>query len=288
MNINIMPEGDGDNPRCRAHPRLLPPDRLGTSHGTLAAFYAAIRPSSPSAPPPPRSGRKAYSLCVTTSTPTSRILLGRKHRGFGAGLLNSFGGKVEPGETPAAGAARELREEANVTVPVEVMARASVGTLRFTFDRPEEMEMVVHLFRVDLVDLADAAADLEERPLATAAVDLSRIQGCEEITPQWFSLLDVPFDSMFADDSVWLPILLAANRHVKFDGWFHFDAAVEDLTCLHHHLAMKEGNEDARTPIVKPFGLEKRLFHELHNNRIHSPSIKEFKESWAFAKVSCP
>lgn len=38
-----------------------------------------------------------------------RLLLGRKLRGFGEGYLNGFGGKVEPGETIEAAAAREVR-----------------------------------------------------------------------------------------------------------------------------------------------------------------------------------
>jgi len=33
------------------------------------------------------------------------------------------------------------------------------------------------------------------------------------------------------------------------------------------------------------FTLEQRLFHALHTNNIHSPSIKEFKENWAMANA---
>ena len=33
------------------------------------------------------------------------------------------------------------------------------------------------------------------------------------------------------------------------------------------------------------FTMEKRLFHALHDNQIHSPSLKEFNESWAFMKA---
>jgi hypothetical protein len=39
----------------------------------------------------------------------NKLLLGFKKRGFGAGLYNGFGGKVEPGETPAQAARRELQ-----------------------------------------------------------------------------------------------------------------------------------------------------------------------------------
>lgn len=37
---------------------------------------------------------------------STRILLGLKKRGFGQGLWNGFGGKVQPGETIEAGAVR--------------------------------------------------------------------------------------------------------------------------------------------------------------------------------------
>ena len=40
------------------------------------------------------------------------MLLGQKKRGFGEGYYNGFGGKVEPGETVAQAAAREVRSAA--------------------------------------------------------------------------------------------------------------------------------------------------------------------------------
>lgn len=39
----------------------------------------------------------------------SQLLLGYKKRGIGQGLFNGFGGKVEPGETSAQAALRELK-----------------------------------------------------------------------------------------------------------------------------------------------------------------------------------
>ncbi|XP_062359656.1 oxidized purine nucleoside triphosphate hydrolase isoform X2 [Cinclus cinclus] len=46
----------------------------------------------------------------------SRVLLGMKKRGFGAGLWNGFGGKVQPGESIEEAARRELLEESGLTV----------------------------------------------------------------------------------------------------------------------------------------------------------------------------
>lgn len=40
-----------------------------------------------------------------------RVLLGLKKKGFGQGYYNGFGGKVEPGETIAEAAHREVRQD---------------------------------------------------------------------------------------------------------------------------------------------------------------------------------
>jgi 8-oxo-dGTP pyrophosphatase MutT (NUDIX family) len=45
-----------------------------------------------------------------------QVLLGRKQRGFGTGMIIGLGGKARPGESDAACAVRELHEEAG-TVP---------------------------------------------------------------------------------------------------------------------------------------------------------------------------
>mmetsp|Transcript_18236 Transcript_18236/g.44057 ORF Transcript_18236/g.44057 Transcript_18236/m.44057 type:complete len:389 (+) Transcript_18236:328-1494(+) len=37
--------------------------------------------------------------------------------------------------------------------------------------------------------------------------------------------------------------------------------------------------------LSKPYTLEQRLFHAIHGKRIQSPSVKEFKECWAFCNV---
>ena len=324
-----------DDDISSVYPLILPPSRLGKSHASLRSFLKAAYNydnESGGSPddddssdanlqhvtlPKPRAGRKSYSLVVVTHNSSdasqSRILLGRKHRGFGRGLYNSFGGKIDQDESPAEGAVRELIEEANIAVPLDVMERGEVGTLCFTFEDQPDFEMVVHLYRIELVDSSGssdgrkngvvAPSKQEELchaassgSLSTAAADLSKIRGCEEITPQWFEMpQSVPFDNMFADDSIWMPLLLRARRHLRFDGYFHFDAAVEHLTCLDYHIDLKN-DADGRSSIdadaatggggggARGYTLEKRLFHQLHDNTIHSPSIKEFKECWAFAK----
>ena len=69
-----------------------------------------------------------------------KVLLGYKKRGFGEGLWNGFGGKVEPGETPTEGA-RELREEACI----DATDATERGVVTFVYDdKPRPMQ--VHIF----------------------------------------------------------------------------------------------------------------------------------------------
>lgn len=67
-----------------------------------------------------------------------QVLLGLKKRGFGMGKWNGFGGKVEPTDASiAAAAAREVQEEANVTVQPEHLQPR--GVLLFSFEEGKEV-----------------------------------------------------------------------------------------------------------------------------------------------------
>lgn len=123
-----------------------------------------------------------------------RILLGMKKRGFGAGKWNGFGGKVEPGETIARAAERELLEECGIRADMEM-----VGILELeTEGEPTIVRM--HIFRAD---------SWEGEPRES-----------EEMRPRWFSLGEIPFKEMWPDDPHWMPLFLEGR---KFRGRFRFD-----------------------------------------------------------------
>ncbi len=125
------------------------------------------------------------------------MCLGYKKRGFGSGLYNGYGGKVEPDEALLAAAVREVQEEANVVVQ-----------------------------ETDLQAVAELTFVFSDRTLAVAAYFCTKWQGTpqetEEMRPEWFSLKALPFDQMWADDIVWLPRALA-GEYVRGTVWFADD-----------------------------------------------------------------
>ncbi len=123
-----------------------------------------------------------------------RILLIRKKRGLGAGKINGPGGRIDAGETPLACAIREVQEELVVT-PQEV---SKAGELRFQF--LDGLSIHGYVFR---------AEDCDGDPQET-----------EEAAPIWTSIDAIPYDQMWEDDSIWMPLLLERQY---FDGRFLFD-----------------------------------------------------------------
>jgi len=122
------------------------------------------------------------------------ILLIHKKRGLGAGKINGPGGHIEPGETPQQCAVREVQEELCVT-PSGVRA---CGELRFQFT--DGFALHGYVF---------AASDCDGEPQETA-----------EAIPLWTPLDAIPYEKMWADDYLWIPLML---RGARFEGRFLFD-----------------------------------------------------------------
>jgi 8-oxo-dGTP diphosphatase len=122
------------------------------------------------------------------------VLLIRKKRGLGAGKINGPGGRLESGETPLAAAIREVEEEVCLT-PAEIEARGELS-----FDFTDGYRLHAHVF----VAFAFAGTPTET----------------PEADPFWCDLDALPYESMWADDALWLPHVLA-GRSVR--GRFVFE-----------------------------------------------------------------
>ncbi|KAJ8679025.1 hypothetical protein QAD02_014812 [Eretmocerus hayati] len=121
-----------------------------------------------------------------------KILLGLKKRGFGAGKWNGFGGKVEPGESIAEGALRELKEECGLTA----LELRKIGLVEFEFENDPNL-LQVHVF-----DTYNYQGQITES---------------EEMQPQWYDVKDIPYEKMWLDDTYWYPYML---RSEPFKGYF--------------------------------------------------------------------
>ena len=123
-----------------------------------------------------------------------RILLIRKKRGLGAGKINAPGGRLAPGETPLEAAVREVQEELCIT-PVELTYS---GENLFQF--VDGYSIHVHVFK---------AGDYEGEPTET-----------DEASPIWSNLDAIPYEEMWEDDKLWVPLVLDGTR---FYGRYLFD-----------------------------------------------------------------
>lgn len=123
-----------------------------------------------------------------------RILMIHKKRGLGAGKLNGPGGRLDPGETPEQAAVRETQEELCVT-PGEVTL---AGELLFQFVDGHSIHGYV--FTADTLDGVPQSTD--------------------EADPVWVPEDAIPYHRMWADDRIWMPLMLQGRFFV---GRFLFD-----------------------------------------------------------------
>ena len=145
------------------------------------------------------------TLCfLIRGYPPQEVLLGYKKVGFGATKYNGIGGKVEVGESVVSAAARELQEETGVKVAQDDLQQ--VGHLTFTFRNESDWDQIVHVYLTKTWD-----GEPEES---------------SEMAPTWFSVDDIPFERMWADDQYWLPRILAGER---IRGHFTFGADSETI-----------------------------------------------------------
>ena len=123
-----------------------------------------------------------------------QILLINKKTGLGKGKVNGPGGKVEQDEHPEACAIRECQEELQITVS----NLQYCGQHRFQF--VDGYSIHVWVYRT---------AEYEGIPTESL-----------EAKPLWVSLDDIPYEKMWEDDAIWLPMMIRGER---FQGRWIFD-----------------------------------------------------------------
>lgn len=169
--------------------------------------------------------KKLFTLVFVFDDEKQRLLLGLKKRGFGAGKINGFGGKVEANESIVNAAVRELNEECGLSLKTKTLGSsngiideidnhstnsdiifAGVNTFNFV-DHPILFE--VHIFRINYLDVV---GDIIES---------------NEMRPEWFNYVDIPYDQMWPDDRHWFPSLF--NKNVTFNGYYLFESIETDI-----------------------------------------------------------
>jgi 8-oxo-dGTP diphosphatase len=132
------------------------------------------------------------------------ILLMRKKRGLGAGKINGPGGRLEPGETALECAVREVQEELCITP--HALRFAGENAFHFV----DGYSIHVSVYVTDAFDGTPAETD--------------------EGAPLWFPVDAIPYDEMWEDDRLWLPLALAGEPFTArwiFDGDRVLDYAIE-------------------------------------------------------------
>ncbi len=135
-----------------------------------------------------------------------KILLAMKKRGFGEGLWNGAGGKQDSGETIVQTAVRECQEEIFVT-PKDI---GKVAVINFYFP-PEKA----------------AQGFNQQAHVYVSKSWTGEPKESEEMRPEWFDVSSLPYDSMWRDDTFWLPLVLDGK---KITADFHFDNNDEVLS----------------------------------------------------------
>jgi mutator protein MutT len=125
-----------------------------------------------------------------------RICLAMKKKGFGKGKWNGVGGKVEQGETIEEAVVREAMEEISVN-PIEI---EKVAVITFLFPHNKDWNQLVHVYFASSWDGEPKESD--------------------EMRPQWFSVRDIPYESMWVDDKIWLSKVLNGEKVIAM---FAFD-----------------------------------------------------------------
>ena len=137
----------------------------------------------------------------------SKVLLAMKKRGHGQGKWNGVGGKLNPGEKIRQAAIRETQEEIEV-VTKDIKKRAVLDFYHL-HNPAYGQQVTVYLVRNWIGE-----------PRET-----------EEMRPRWFKKDNLPLESMWPDDKLWLPQILAGLK-LKAEFLFKEDDTLLDSNII--------------------------------------------------------
>jgi 8-oxo-dGTP diphosphatase len=123
-----------------------------------------------------------------------KVMLIHKKTGLGKGKVNAPGGRIEADEMPADAAVRELQEETGVTPE----GLREVALLHFIFTDGYSLKGTVFF----------------------AHSHQGEAQATDEADPFWVPVDQIPYEKMWEDDALWLPMALS-GKHVT--GRFIFE-----------------------------------------------------------------
>lgn len=113
-----------------------------------------------------------------------QYILGLKRRGFGAHIYNGFGGKLEPGESFAQCAIRELQEESGLIAHESDLEPVGLLDFQFPYDNSLTHIGYVYLLR-----------RFTGTPHTTDEMEVCAVE-------------HMPYDNMWAGDRIWVERLL--------------------------------------------------------------------------------
>jgi len=133
----------------------------------------------------------------------ARVLLLLKAKGlFGGGKWNAPGGKLATKESPETGTVREVFEETGL----RVQDLCFHGILNFYLGGSKRLDQTVFVF--------------------SSRSAKGRLKQSVEGRLSWFSRDQVPYDQMWDDDRVWLPLVFQGK---SFVGNFYFSDGYQKL-----------------------------------------------------------
>jgi 8-oxo-dGTP pyrophosphatase MutT (NUDIX family) len=163
---------------------------------------------------------KKTTLCFCVRD--GQVLLAMKKRGFGEGKWNGYGGKVNDNETSVQAAVREVKEESGLVIQEKDLEH--VACIQFFFEQEHKFTCDVYLART-----------WEGEPVET-----------DEMRPQWYDSIALPFVDMWVADVRWLPRILGGER---LDVVVRFDA--EGATVKEYVAVPKEVNVETHGNILR-------------------------------------